>query len=350
LEVLVIGALFFTPGSSLVLGLLIFAGILVVGRFRGSVPARAELADEREGPARAADRQLARRRRFLLRLALVAPWVIVAPFVVIEATGWVHTLLRYTAPHLADLFSSDPTAVRWWWYAASPAAAAVCMAVVLGVFVRERVRPETPVIPVVRRGWVSFLSPQVAVVAIVALALFTITTLVAGAASRPDDNGWYSILEIPVGDGAGSSTFFGWAYGVPALVAIAALTALVWASLRADALRPFVRPETVAAETESRRVTAALLARLFTATVLLTLGGAWLMIGGAGTSSVGFSMPGVGTYMFSAGYASFAPAFVVAGVGLQTVAVVLLLLTIHMRRRLDPKPAASAPSLSDVAA
>jgi hypothetical protein len=223
------------------------------------------------------------------------------------------------------------------------------MAVVLGV-VREQVRPQTPVIPVVRRGWASFLSPQVAVVAIVALALFTITTLVAGAASRPDDNGWYSILEIPVGDGAGSSTFFGWAYGVPALVAIAALTALVWASLRVDALRPFVRPETVAAETESRRGTAALLARLFTATVLLTLGGAWLMIGGAGTGSVGFSIPGVGTYMFSAGYASFAPAFVVAGVGMQTAAVVLLLVTIHMRRRLDPKPAASAPSLSDVAA
>jgi hypothetical protein len=65
---------------------------------------------------------------------------------------------------------------------------------------------------------------------------------------------------------------------------------------------------------------------------------------------VGVGIPGVGLFMFSAGYASFAPAFVTAGVALQTAAIVLLLLTIRMRRRLGQMPAAPAQLSTDVSA
>ena len=346
-----ISALFFSPGSSLVLALLVFAGIVVVGRLRGSAPVPPQMGDDRGGPARAADGSIARRRLFLHRLALVAPWVIVTPLVVTEATPYVDTFLRYTAPALADSFAGDPLDVRWWVFAAPPSAATVCFAVMFVVLTRERAHPAVPVTPVVRRGWAHFVSHRDAVIATAALALFVLTALVAGGASSPDDKGWFSQLVIPVGDtGHGSMTFFGWAYSVPALVAIAALTALVVGSLRNDSFRPFVRPETVGAETAARRDTAALLTRLFIATILLTLGGAWLMIGGAGSGAVGVGIPGVGVFMFSAGYASFAPAFVVAGVALQTAAVVLLLLTIRMRRRLGPMPPAPAQLSTDVAA
>ncbi|WP_191281660.1 hypothetical protein [Pseudolysinimonas yzui] len=333
------------------MALLVFACILVVGRLRGRAPVPPQVGDERGGPARAADRTIARRRRFLHRLALVAPWVIVAPFVVTEALPFVDVFLRYTAPALAVAFPGDPLDVRWWVYAAPPAAATVCFAVVFVVLSHERAHPEVPVTPVVRRGWAHFVSRRDAAVATAALALFVLTALIAGGASSPDDNGWFSRLEIPVGEtGPGSMTFFGWAYSVPALVAIAVLTALVVGSLRNDSFRPFVRPETVGAETAARRDTAALLTRLFIATILLTLGGAWFMIGGAGTGAVGVGIPGFGMFMFSAGYASFAPAFVVAGVALQAAAVVLLLLTIRMRRRLGQMPAAPAHLSTDVAA
>lgn len=346
-----INALFVSPGLSLALALLVFAGILVAGRLRGSAPVPPQMRDDRGGPARAPEGTIARRRRLLHRLALVAPWVIVTPFVVTEASAYVDVFLRYVAPALADSFAGDPLDVRWWVYAAPPAAATVCFAVVFVVLSRERARPEVPVMPVVRRGWAHFVSRRDAVVATAAFALFVLTALIAGVASSPDDNGWFSRLEIPVGEaGSGSMTFFGWAYGVPTLVAVTALTALVVASLRVDSFRPFVRPETVGAETAARRDTAALFTRLFIATILLTLGGAWLMIGGAGTGAVGVGIPGVDVFMFSAGYASFAPAFVVAGVALQTAAIVVLLLTIRMRRRLGPMPAAPAQLSTDVAA
>ena len=246
--------------------------------------------------------------------------------------GGLGILLAWFFVNALGYFSFAPFQVRWW-VAVAPVLVATVAVVVALLRARPDARPEVPVTPLARRGWLSFTRRRDSITGMIVLAALVVTVIAAGAASAPDDNGWYAIILIPVGDqGAGSATFFGWAYGLPLLAAVVVLAAaLAWA-LHRDAARPFLRPDTVAAETAARRSTSAVLFSLAVPAALLGLASAVHMVADAGLGSVGVGIPGVGNFNYSTGYAAFAPAMMWLSGGLRVWAIVWLLLAILGRR------------------
>lgn len=180
--------------------------------------------------------------------------------------------------------------VSWWRYVVPIGVAALGLAVVLGVIaVRGTRAPEEPMLTAERRTWMSFGPRAGLAVAGVALLALIATTVGAGAASSPDGDGRHVWLEIPIPNEPSIDPirvwFYGWAYGVPVLIGAVVLVGLLLACLRSNAARPYIRPETVAAEREGRRVLASGAVRIATAGMLLALAGAWRLIGSAGSLS-----------------------------------------------------------------
>lgn len=181
--------------------------------------------------------------------------------------------------------------VAWWRYTTPLVAGTLSLIIVIGLIVgRGTTAPVVPVLPAARRTWLSF-GPRWGLAAMGATALvLLVTTLAAGTASSADDRGRYIWLEIPVPNEPGIDAirpwFFGWAYGVPVLVAAAVLIAASWSLLHVNAARPYIRPETVGAERHSRTRVAAGGVRIATAGMLLTLAGAWRLIADSGSISL----------------------------------------------------------------
>ncbi|MCR2826639.1 hypothetical protein [Microbacterium sp. zg.Y909] len=211
-------------------------------------------------------------RRTLSIVAIVVTVVFVAEFVV---RGYALT-------------GSD--VIHWWRFAAPIAGAALGLGVVLGVITtRGTMPPAAPVVSAARRHGMSFSArSELLVVALVGATLVA-TTLLAGLASSPNGEGQYVWLAIPIPNEAEIDPlrlpFYGWTYGVPVLVCLAALGAVFWATLARNAARPFLRPQTVTAERAARRATARSVARVTTGAILLTLAGAWRLIAGTGPVS-----------------------------------------------------------------
>jgi len=179
--------------------------------------------------------------------------------------------------------------VPWWQYATPVFTAALCIAIVLCLIAFSgTVAPESPVAPTTRRTWTSF-GPRVGILgASVALIALLGTTIAAGLASSPDDRGRYIYLQISVPNSSIEPLrpwFYGWAYGLPVLVCLAALVAVTWATLRGNSLRPFLRPDTVGAEQSMRSEVASGTVSIAAAGTLLALGGAFRFIGHVGTIS-----------------------------------------------------------------
>jgi hypothetical protein len=261
----------------------------------------------------------ARAEPFTLRVAFAGALAI--------ALAW--AFVQVGAPFLG----SEPWQVRWELFLPPILAAIVALAVVFVHVVRAPSKPEAPVMPVVRRGWLSFSRRQDWVVATAAGGALLLISIAAGFASTPDEDGLYSLISIPNGDTeAGWSTFFGWAYSLPLLACVAVLATLAFLSLRIDADRPFMRPQTVAAETEARRSTAEVIWALSGAALLIALSDALFMIAGAGMGYAGVGIPGVGTFTFSTGFAAIAPALWFMAGALQAAAAFWLLLTNSGRR------------------
>lgn len=265
-----VAAAFSTPLFSLVIALLVAAGILLLASRR---------ALEDRAPAQlsgAAGRAV--RARYLpeLRGLGIAAIAVIALFAI-------ENVVRGYLLDLPGLFS-------WWRYAVPLFCALVGMSVVLGLVVLRGTRPsETPVVPATRRTWVSFSPrPDVVGAGVVLLAL-SATTAAAGLSSSADSRGRYVWLEIPVPNEAAIDpirlSFYGWAYGVPVLICLAALSIATWAVLHRNAARPYIRPETVVVERDARRDIAIGAVRIATASMLLALAGAWRLIADAGSVS-----------------------------------------------------------------
>lgn len=328
--------LFYQPEGAVLLGLIIFAVIVLATRNR-----RATVATD--GPP------VALRRAVLVRrMALAGSLAVLVTYVAVSSVSILHLLSRYFARQFLPMFGAV-TDVRWWVFALPVVAAIVCFTVLIVLLPREDSKQEAPVAPVRARGWLTFSRKREWVTGGVVVSLLVLTCVVAGAASSPDDDGWYSLIEIPVGDlDSGAATFFGWAHGVPVLITTALLTTLLVAILSLNSRRPYMRPETVEAESAARRATAKTVVLLYIASLLLPLGGAWSMTGYAGLGSVGVGIPGVGEFMYSTGYAAIAPLIVTAGGVAQVSAVVLLLLT--ARAGMTPRRRASVPVATPSAA
>lgn len=269
-----------------------------------------------------------------LIIARRAPRFQVAPFTRrVALLGGLAVAVSWALMQLAPMFASEPWRVMWWLTLPPVVIASASVAVILVHTLRARSTPEVPVTPVVRRGWLSFTRRRDSIVTASAVGALLALSIAAGLASSPDDDGLYSRISIPVGDqGAGSATFFGWAYSVPLLIVTAVLLVLLYLALRSNASPPFLRPETVASETQQRRDTSVVLFGLAGASVLIGLSDAVIMVAHAGLGSVGVGIPGVGNFMYSTGFASIAPALLFIGSLLQAGAALWLLLTISGRR------------------
>lgn len=229
---------------------------------------------------------------------------------------------------------TGPGLLPWWRFAVPLACAVVGLSIVLGVVVtRGASVPEAPVLTAARRGWTSFSSrAELAVAAIVAL-VSAATTIAAGLASSPDDDGNSTWLVIPIPNEAAIDPirlpFFGWSYGVPVLVCLVSLAAAAWAVLDRNAARPFLRAETVVAERRARRATAAGTTRIAMGATLLSVAEAWRLIAASGTVSTLSIGGGEADATYDAAW-RYAELAVMAGWSapvLETAALVLLLLT-----------------------
>ncbi|POH62564.1 hypothetical protein C3B61_17110 [Cryobacterium zongtaii] len=317
-------AVFTLPLFSLVLAGFIVVGILVVPRVRrrrGSGAAPGGGAPLPTVPARYRSEHRA--------LGIGAIAVIVAYAV--------ENVIRGYLLDLVDI-------VEWWQYATPVFAAVFCLTVGLGlIVVRGTPQPDEPVVPTARRTWLSFGPRAGFVGGTIALVTLLATTIAAGLASSSDERGRFIYLEIPVPNTQLEPLrpwFYGWDFGVPVLLGLAALVLVTWATLHRNALRPYLRPEPVAAERNARTQVASGAVAIATAATLLALGGAFRFIGRYGSMSqltVGNDDHGI-TYDMTWRYAEFAalggglaPALEVTGFAL------LLLVAIRLLRRPAPE-------------
>lgn len=238
--------------------------------------------------------------------------------------------LEWWFPTIAGLFglpsTIDSLGYYQWWRFWPPVAAAAIWAIIVAVsLTRTRPAPLEPVMTARRRTWRTYLWPSTLWLTVASLSVLVVTVLLAGLASSPGENGWFTVLKIPVGNqGSGFASFPGWGHGVPVLLAAALLAMVAWRTLSADALAPFRGPATIEAETALRRAAANTLVTGAAAGILLGLGRLWFMIGSAGSGSVGVGIPGVGDFMFSPGFAAIAPAMGYAGAALEGLAFLLV--------------------------
>lgn len=332
------GAAFTLPLFSLVVASLFVAGLLVAARLRGGLSGTAPHID---AVARSVAARYVPERR-ALGVGAIAIIVVFA----------IENVVRGYVLNLADI-------VEWWQYATPVFAAFLCLTVVLSLIVfKGTTPPEQPVVPTARRTWTSF-GPRAGIIgAGVALATLLVTTCAAGLASSADERGRFIYLDIPVPNTAIDPLrpwFYGWAFGVPVIVCLGALVVVTWATLRSNAVRPFLRPETVSAEQGARLDVASGAVRIATAGMLLALAGAWRFIARAGSVSQLTTIDADGrsdSYETVWRYAEFAVAGGWLAPALEITAFALLLLvasrlrwprasgrsTQHAERRSDSEP------------
>lgn len=316
---LVTGA-FRLPVFSLVVASLIAAGVaLVAARQHGE---RRRAASHNEAAAQSvAARYLPERRA--LGIGAIA--------VIVVFVG--ENLVRGYLLNLSDI-------VEWWQYATPVFAAFLSLTVVLGLIAFRGTTPEQPVVPTARRTWTSF-GPSIGITgAVAALVALLGTTIAAGLASSADERGRYIYLEIPIANEPMVDPlrpwFYGWSFGLPVIVCVAALVAVIWVTLRSNAVRPFLRLETIGAERAARAEIAAGAVRIATAGMLLALAGAWRFIARSGSGLLLIETDAEGrrsSYETIWRYAEFAIAAGWLAPALEITAFVLLLLVASRLRR-----------------
>ncbi|MGV8911074.1 MAG: hypothetical protein ACOH14_00535 [Rhodoglobus sp.] len=254
---------------------------------------------------------------------------------------------RYLLPNSSFDFSPEPWTYAWWRYPLPLVVALIVMTAVMVRVAKETVTVEAPVLSMKPRGWASFAGRNELGGAVSALGALISISVFAGVHSITDKFGLHTLISgpRPVGvsdaswDVYGATTFYGWAYSVPVMVAAVLLAAQVWWVLRTISARPFTSPATVDAESRERARASSVLLRLFIATVLLPLGGALHLIGQAAMFPNVISGPDAGEYLVPLGYASFAPALAVIGALLQALALLMLVAAIHGKRSRVSSPA-----------
>lgn len=325
-----VAASFSTPLFSLLLAALLAAGILVILTRPRENASPIDLSD---------DVRRSLRQRYLpeRRTLSIAALAVIILFVA-------ENLIRGYAPALHGVDA-------WWRYAVPLVVATIGVGVLLALILTRGTAPsEVPVPPVARRTWRSF-GPRWGIVGTGILALVVLaTTVMAGLASSANSSGRYVWLEIPIANEPGVDPlrpwFYGWTYGVPVLLCLAALVAVAWAALHANAARPYLRPEGVVAERDGRRGVASGIVGIAAAGMLLALAGAWRLIASAGTITgvVIEGQNGGGAYEAAWRYAELAVLLGWLAPILEIAAFVILLLVVARvpRSTLSGTPAVRA--------
>lgn len=323
-----LGAALTLPAVSLLLALILTVGIVTFTRGSSSDHRLANLSYD---AVMAVNARYTRERRALGIAALAVIFIFMA-----------ENIVRGYVLNMADV-------VSWWRFALPVFVAFVGLGVLLAVIrFGGSARPAHPAVLGARRTWTSF-GPRAGLVgAGVAVVALLVTTITAGVASSPDSRGRYIYLEILIPNESIDPIrpwFYGWAYGVPVLACLAALTAGTLVALHLNAVRPFLRPETAGVEQTARSGIAAGAVHLATAAVLLALAGAWRFIASSGSISglvVQGDTPQSGTYEAAWRYAEFAAIAGWLAPVVEIAGFVLLLLVIRQLRRMpvrDQSPA-----------
>jgi hypothetical protein len=253
---------FTLPIGSLLIAIVIVLAISLIRRGSGAAlgAARAD-ADAVEASVAVAHRAE--------RIVLAAGAIFVTAVFMFE---WI---MRAAVLNLANV-------VEWWAYATPIAAAVITISAALVVLVRRRTpHARRPALSTTPRTWRSFSSLRDLTIATIAFVALLVTTLAAGFASTADDEGRFIHLDIALpntGLDPIRPWFYGWSYGVPVLLCLGPLVALTLAALAANAARPYVAADSVAAERRARSATATSITWIASGAMLLALGGAWRFI------------------------------------------------------------------------
>ncbi|MBE1515209.1 hypothetical protein [Nesterenkonia halotolerans] len=223
---------------------------------------------------------------------------------------------------------------HWWAYAdllLGACAALIFLTLLMLLFRRTSAAPVAPAHP---RTWRSFLNAGQLWLLIVPTILLLALVAFAGSVSSPDEDGIYRILVLDVGedaDGVGGGmliSFFGWAYGLPVAGVALALVLLTLVVLHVNAVRPFLRPETVAAEEASRSALATLFVLFGAGAVLVTLARATRVVSTAG--DVTLVRDG---YQWETSVSAISPWLFWSALALQLLGYVLLLMVARIALR-----------------
>jgi hypothetical protein len=158
----------------------------------------------------------------------------------------------------------------------------------------------------------------------------------AGIASHPDENGDYTMYEVPVGAGfSGGTSIYGWYFSLPSAVGILVLLAAALAALVVDA-RASLRVDP-ALDASIRRHRAGDLVAATAGALLLHLGAVLTSL--SGTASLTFMMTvDTGRISFVGPFAALGPALGVAGAVATTLGFALwwFVVLAALRRRRVP--------------
>lgn len=266
------------PVVPLIVGMVIAAGILLFTPSRATAPATTApttpAPDTGASAIPGTPASVAKRHRPEL-------WVLAVTAAAIVIAAIAESIYRAVNLNLMDV-------VSWWRYALPISVAALGITTLLLVItLRGSAKPQRPTASPERRTWLSFVRRPALILTIIALTTLVLTTVLAGLASSPDDKGRFIYLEIPIPNESDADAirpwFYGWAYGAPVLIAIAILLVVAYLTLRSNALRPYLQPQSVAGERVARGSVATGIALIAGGGMLVALGGAWRFISDAGT-------------------------------------------------------------------
>ncbi|MCD2441825.1 hypothetical protein LQ757_05980 [Agromyces sp. SYSU K20354] len=168
------------------------------------------------------------------------------------------------------------------------------------------------------------------------------TVLLAGLASSTDEHGRHTMIFIQMGSANAGTTFFGWWFGIPVLVALAVLILVVQLALWRIA-RPAAPANPVQRERDrgDRRNRTRTVLSIAAGAVAFTLGVSWNFLGRSSQLAGGLSAPDGVPIEVGTSFAALAVPLTVLGILLEGLGVALLLLALFQPRRRASLPVAA---------
>lgn len=175
------------------------------------------------------------------------------------------------------------------------------------------------------------------------------TVILAGLASSTDDQGRHTLIVLDVGAIQAGTVFFGWAFGIPMLIALAALLVLVFIALWLVA-RPAVPADPISRDLEvaARRNRVRTVLAIASGAMAFTLGAALVFLGRSSALAASVSAEG-GRIELVTSFAALGTPFMITGLLLQGLGVALVILPLCQPRTLRTSTKARAPVAAGIA-
>jgi hypothetical protein len=235
-----------------------------------------------------------------------------------------------------------------WRYAVPLGAAGMAVAVCAGLGARTRSAKSSREVDLAPRSVRSFGSSWWFAGLVILAVLLISTVILAGLASSADDEGRHTLVVLDAGNVQAATVFFGWAFGVPVLIGLAALLGLVLIALWRVA-RPAVPADPRARDLEValRRNQARTVLAIASGATAFTLGAALLFLGRSSSLAASFPGPEGGRIELVTSFAALGTPFMILGLLLQSLGVALVIVPLcQPKKGLAPETAESTPPLA----